>query len=159
MLAKPVSELPVLEKIKDFLGKLGKKEPVVTKKMDLSTTEGRGEAVNAIARHTILELRAWSKLARDYKSFYKEDIIYGTNRGLQSWAQERYGRRLTKSEVAFIHLLSAYGSVATTPAGDTVNGMMVFDEYMRTGRATGFTDKPTPVFRAVRKGEDPDRSI
>jgi len=147
-----------LLQIAGHIAKIAAEHPVVTPDMDLKTTTGKEEAVDAIYHQTMAELDAWGKTKKDdYTSFYRDDITERTNPELQKWAMGRYRRELKPEEVQLLHLLSAYGSGQTTPTGDTVNGMKVFDEYMRTGKATGYSDKPKPIYRAPARGESPQQ--
>lgn len=140
-----------LEAVKKFLMNFAKQKEneVIPRRIDLNTSKGKAAAVEAIASHTMTELRAWKQIAKDYTPFYSTDILERTNPKLQEWAQKKYGRPLTEPEVALFHLVSAFGSPRTTPSFDSLIGTRVLDEYIRTGKATGFTDKPAQVWAKV----------
>jgi len=126
-----------LKKSKEWLGAYGARRPVVTRGMNLNTPSGQRRAIEAIVKHTLAEIRAWRRIARDYVPFYSTDITERTNPLLQKWAEGRYDRQLTDPEISFLHMLSAYASGAQPPGMDTAYGMRAFDEYVRTGTATG----------------------
>lgn len=140
-----------LDAVKKFLMNFAKQKEneVIPRRIDLNTSKGKAAAVEAIASHTMAELRAWKQIAKDYTPFYSTDILERTNPKLQEWAQKKYGRPLTEPEVALFHLVSAFGSPRTTPSFDSLIGTRVLDEYIRTGKATGFTDKPAQVWAKV----------
>lgn len=142
-------KVPQFEKIDDvfkFVDKYGKKHHAVPAGLDLSTSKGRAAAVDAIVKHTVLELDAWKKVVKNYRPFYTSDIIERTNPALQKWAQGKFGRKLTTAEVDYIHLLSSLASGRTIPSVDTQWGMHLFEEYIRTGEATGLADKRRQLY-------------
>ena len=148
-----VPQFDRIAEVVKFIRKYASQNTVIPKGIQLASSKGRAAAVDAIVEHTILELAAWKKITKNYIPFYTADILERTNPALQRHALEKYGRKLSAAEIAFVHLLSAFGSGQAEPTVDTITGMRVFDEYMRTGRATGYTDKPKPVFRAPARGE------
>jgi hypothetical protein len=148
-----VPQFDRIAEVVKFIRKYASQNTVIPKGIQLASIKGQAAAVDAIVEHTILELAAWKKISKNYIPFYTADILERTNPALQRHALEKYGRKLSAAEIAFVHLLSAFGSGQAEPTADTITGMRVFDEYMRTGRATGYTDKPKPVFRAPARGE------
>lgn len=138
-----------------FIKDYATKNRVIPEGLELMSSEGRSTAIDAIVKHTLGELYAWKEIAKDYVPFYTTDIVTRTNPKLQENALRQYGRKLTNSEIAFNHLLSAFGSGQAEPTLDTALGMRVFDEYMRTGKATGYSDKPKPVYKAPSVGKTP----
>ena len=152
-----VPNYDTIAKVVEFIRKYAKTNQVIPKGINLMSSKGRASAVDSIVKHTLLELGEWKKITKNYIPFYTADILERTNPALQKYALEKYGRKLSKSEIAFIHLLSAFGSGQAEPTVDTITGMRVFDEYMRTGRATGYSDKPKPVYKAPAVGESPKR--
>ena len=139
--------------IKDYSKEAGNR--VVPKGTKLMTDKGREMATNAVIDHTMKEIGAWKTIVGNYRSFYLGDITDVTNPKMQQYAEMKYGRKLTQSEVQFAHLLSAFGSGQATPIVDTQFGIKVLDEYMKTGRATGYSDLPKKVYKVPSVGAEP----
>ena len=147
-----------LDKAKKYVEDLASENRVIPKGTRVGTPKGRDVSVEAIKFHTMDELNAFAKAnPKDDRSFYTTDILERTNPAIQRFAKVNYGRELTPQEIKFVHLLSAFGSGQSTPTMDTMHGLNVFDEYMRTGRATGYSEKPKPEYRVPKKGAEPEQ--
>lgn len=140
----------ILEHIRKFLQEHSRIKPIVPAGVDATEEKGFNQAVDGIAKATAAELDAYESLLNNtgekVKSFYDEDIVRLTNPRLQEWHEKRYGKPATREEVAYIHLLSSFASGESTPRMDTRTGMQLYDEYKRTGRATGFVTAPKGVY-------------
>jgi hypothetical protein len=151
-----LESVPVFKQLKDvvkYIGNYADAVPVIPKGLRMGTPLGRETAVEALKNHTVAEGTAYKKAFPDDQSFYVGNIVNFTNPSFQEAALLRYGRYLTESEIKLIHIYSALGSGNATPVVDTALGFKVFDEMMRTGKGTGYGERPKQAYASSAPGK------
>ena len=151
-----LESVPVFKQLKDvvkYIGNYADAVPVIPKGLRVGTPLGRETAVEALKNHTVAEGTAYKKAFPNDQSFYVGNIVNFTNPSFQEAALLRYGRYLTESEIKLIHIYSALGSGNATPVVDTALGFKVFDEMMRTGKGTGYGERPKQAYASPASGK------
>jgi hypothetical protein len=154
---EPVAVQKTLKSAVAWIGEYANQNKVVPEGVDFNTSDGRQAAVDAIVKHTLLEINAWKKLNRSYISFYTTDIIDRANPWLSKWAKRdkdiaakmaAEGRdKLTDDEVKLLHIMGSFSSANAIPSVDTLIGLMVLKEWMLHGTLTGMTSNPKHVWK------------
>ena len=151
-----LESVPVFKQLKDvvkYIGNYADAVPVIPKGLRVGTPLGWETAVEALKNHTVAEGTAYKKAFPNDQSFYVGNIVNFTNPSFQEAALLRYGRYLTESEIKLIHIYSALGSGNATPVVDTALGFKVFDEMMRTGKGTGYGERPKQAYASSAPGK------
>jgi hypothetical protein len=154
---EPIVVQETLKSAVAWISEYANQNQVVPEGTDFNTATGRQAAVDAIVKHTLLELNAWKKLNRSYVSFYTTDIIDRANPWLSRWAKRdkdiaakmaEEGRdKLTDDEVKLLHIMGSFSSANAIPSVDTLIGLMVLKEWMLHGTLTGMTSNPKHIWK------------